>query len=313
MPKYTDKDYERHGNMGRQPILISYHYMRKVPEEVQAKIITNENIELFLDCGAFSAANLGEPINLDDYIAWVNNWKEHLFAYAALDVIGSAEGSARNLKRMHKAGLEPVPVHIFGDDEEKMKELVAVAPRGWVAFGGLMRVPGGPCPASYVKAKVDWCRNAGGRGHWFGYAKMKMLSGFKPYSADSSAWSQPLQYGQCMFYMGKGKMVRRQSHRRVESDGSEFETLTPKMARFVRNCGFTEEQYYDPFYWRNIRREDVMSSALTGHITARSFLEYSQDLKRKFGTRLYLAVLPDHLRRFINPQLKLMKEQACSN
>ena len=91
---------------GKFPVLLSYAYARQKPEEF-ALFANNPHVEVLLDSGAFTALNSGEEIHLKDYMAFLEMWRDKLFGYLALDVLGDPVGTDVNLRVMRNAGFKP--------------------------------------------------------------------------------------------------------------------------------------------------------------------------------------------------------------
>src|SRR5207302_10610654 len=103
--------------MSRLPVLMSYAFMRDMPEKRIAQIMNNPTIELLLDSGAFTALNAGYEIKLDEYMEFLQKWQSRLFGYMALDKLQDPKTTAANLRTMLSEGLKRITVHVFGDDE----------------------------------------------------------------------------------------------------------------------------------------------------------------------------------------------------
>jgi hypothetical protein len=224
---------------GRFPILLSYAFVRKSKPALIEALFTNPDVEILLDCGAFSALNAGEEIKLSDYIGFLDDWKDKLFGYLALDVLGNPDATSANLATMLDHGLHPIPVHVRGDGEARMDELFQYS--DWVALGGLRRPQRGWCKRSYVKQKMDWAK--GRNVHWLGYTKQQMIAAFKPYSVDSASWASGQMYGFCHVYLGDGRWLRpiRQWHRH---------SIPPSAMAHIQTYGFTRAQVENAANWR---------------------------------------------------------------
>ena len=61
------------------------------------------NSKLFLDSGAYSAHTRGIKIDVDEYIACINELDEHLTLYAQLDTIPGEFGKPKTLKQLREA------------------------------------------------------------------------------------------------------------------------------------------------------------------------------------------------------------------
>lgn len=265
------------------PMLISYFYLREQSEASLRRVITNPNIELLVDSGAFSALNVGAEITLDEYLEFCHKWKDYLFGYMALDKLQDPVQTDKNLKVMIASGLKPIPVHVLGDTARRMDELFELSE--WVALGGLRRPQRGPAPVSYIRQKMLWAR--GRHVHWLGYTRKQMLEAFRPYSADCSSWASGMMYGQLTFYLGHGewsvftrpKMIRKWLHD------------APAIREALDYYEIPRADLFDERHWHNgnstagLKAQECMLTKLP----ARSWVRYVLDFKQRFGVRLFLA------------------------
>jgi hypothetical protein len=279
----------RTDNSNKLPVLISYAFLRVMGEQRVSAILNNPEFEILLDCGAFTAMNAGHEIRLDDYIEFLLKWKHRLFGYLALDKLQDPKTTAGNLRVMVDAGLAPIPVHVFGDDQKKMDELFEMSQ--WVALGGLRRPHRGAASPEYIKQKMQWAR--GRRVHWLGYVRDPMLRAFRPYSCDCSSFSGGMRYGNVDVYAGRGRWHKFTYRRAISSPLS----LTADVRRLVRDYGFSMQDFTDERHWRNGNREHGMTSreCLVAVLPARSWVRYVMEFKRVFGTRIFMAAVPAHV------------------
>lgn len=272
--RYTN-DVERDADP-RIPVLISYAYLREEKDEAIDYILSNPKIEVLLDSGGFTALNVGETIELKDYCDFLHKWGSKLFGAMALDVLGDPVATDANLKEMRRQGLKPVPIHVRGDNQERMDELFEMS--DWVGLGGLRRPHRGHSPKSYVKQKMLW---ANGRNvHWLGYTNQKMVHAFKPYSCDSSNWTAAEQYGFVNFYLGG-----RWSPNMFYPDLMKLAVPPDYMARVINSMGIS---------WRELRKEENWRGgmSLSKQISAHEFIRYAIDIRAQIGTRVYIATTP---------------------
>lgn len=154
------------------------------------------SVELFIDSGAFSAFTQGVKIDLDEYIAFIKQYKDIISVYANLDVIGDAAGTLANQKQMEKAGLKPLPCFHYG---EPVKYLQYYLERhDYIALGGMAAGPSGATLSSTDKGK--WldilfskyiCDEDGMprvKVHGFGLTSLKLMLRYPWYSVDSTSW-----------------------------------------------------------------------------------------------------------------------------
>jgi hypothetical protein len=253
-----------------------------VKEDIAERIFSDPRIDVILDSGAFTAKNAGFSIELSEYMEFLQRWGSKTFGYVALDVLQDPVATDRNLQVMLDAGLTPFPVHVFGDEQERMDQLFEWSPR-LVFLGGLRRPHRGSAPVTYVKKKMEW---ANGRPvHWLGYPTESHLRAFRPYSCDCSSWVRGPRYGEIDAYLGRGRWLNFKRPQRAST------VMTPELETVLENCGFTASDFYDGELWsrRGIPRERL----LTLQIGVDSWVRYILEFQRTWGVRIFLALMPD--------------------
>jgi hypothetical protein len=150
----------------------------------------DEPYELFLDSGAFSVENSGVPIDIQEYIAYLQDNKEHIDIYANLDVIDNVEETLKNQKIMEKAGLKPLPCFHMDEDFKYLRDYVEKYP--YIALGGMV--------GQDKKEIIPWldkcfkiiCDKNGKpriKVHGFGIGDVELLWRYPFfYSVDSTSW-----------------------------------------------------------------------------------------------------------------------------
>lgn len=153
-----------------------------------------ENTSVFLDSGAFGAYMRGAVIDLDRYCEYIEEHSEALTCYAAVDVIGDWQATARNVEAMVARGLSPIPTFHRGSPWHALDRYAAEFP--YVALGGLAADtsrPGARANASRdnvqpflddVFARLE--RHWPVRVHAFGMVSQWALERYPFYSADSA-------------------------------------------------------------------------------------------------------------------------------
>jgi len=89
--------------------------------------MSQKNLGLFLDSGAYSAYSTGVPVNLGEYANFIKGLQkitDGLTVYANLDVIGDPEATLANQKQMEEWGLNPLPCFHCGEDFNLLKTYV---------------------------------------------------------------------------------------------------------------------------------------------------------------------------------------------
>jgi len=171
-------------------------------------------VDLILDSGAYSAWRKQEELNVDEYIAYIQKHKEHLYEYVNLDKIpgafgkkpsaGEVEASAqlgwKNLLLMHKEGLKPMHVFHQGERRYWLEKMLGE---------GLEYVGISPANDRTTKQKIEWldeifsflCGTKGFpmvRTHGFGVTSLPILFRYPWFSADSVSWILFGAYGQVL-------------------------------------------------------------------------------------------------------------------
>ena len=154
-------------------------------------------VKVFVDSGAYSAAKLGDPINLADYCRYLKDNEEWIHAYAALDVLtpgnpeDGAEQSWRNYQAMRKQGLRPVPVFHYGEDIRWLYSLLD-AGCDYIALGGTAIL--GNKAASRTWYDSTWSHLVNAKGepvvkvHGFGEGNAELVERYPWHSVDSTTW-----------------------------------------------------------------------------------------------------------------------------
>ena len=109
------------------------------------------NHSLFLDSGAYSAWTSGKELLVEDYIEYIKEHKDYIDVYANLDVIGSAEGTWENQRKMEAAGSSPLPVYHVN---EPLKYLDMCMEYDYFAVGGMAKPS-----SSVLQYQIFLCRH----------------------------------------------------------------------------------------------------------------------------------------------------------
>jgi hypothetical protein len=280
-------------------VLVSYAYMRDVKDEVAQWIYNVPGVRFLLDCGAFTAHNVGKEIDLSEYMDYLVKWK-HKFTggYIALDKIGDPKQTDINLNIMLNRGFKPIPVHVRGDKQERMDELFQYS--DLVALGGLRRPHRSEGSSAYVKQKMEWAR--GRKVHWFGFTRQIMLNTFKPYSCNSSSISGSSRWGRALMY-------HNQFTPPITYTYKDF--LKSKVPLWVheniQQLGFTYEDFLDGERWRGHRGRNLAS--ILSHASS---MKHSMDVERVLGTKFYLSMNTSTMYELFVGYARIMNIPYCS-
>jgi len=176
-------------SVGGKRMLISFAY---VPRQVLSGKETfykfyGEDIDPFIDSGAYTVKHTGKEVKLEDYIDFL---KQHNFpVYANLDVIGSWEKTLKNQQLMEKEGLKPLPVWHERDPFEQLKAYVGSY--DYVALGFKSR-------SSKERANLSatiFDQYPDTKFHMFAITQPEVMMQYPFYSVDSSTWLNSIKYG----------------------------------------------------------------------------------------------------------------------
>lgn len=267
------------------PVLASYALARKSMREFE-RLAERDDVEILLDCGAFTALNAGHAIELSDYMSFLRQWGSRLFGYLALDVIGNPSATDRNLQIMLDAGLRPIPVHVRGDDARRMDQLFELS--DWVACGGLRRPHTGHSSPSYVKQKMIWAQ--GRNVHWLGYTSSPMVQAFKPYSCDCSNWASGHRWGELCIYLGNLQW----SNRGNLAAGALKTPFSQQEVAFFAEIGLSPADVRDTTRWRVKKGVCSLGQMIPSCVTAYSWVKYAREVRETVGTRVFIAITFAH-------------------
>ncbi len=187
-------------------LLLSYHYYKSNDLDALLKeCFDGVPIDIFADSGAYSAASLGEKVDPQDYIRWVEKWQHHFSAVSAPDVIGDAVASTRETEVMLKAGLKVtvLPVYHVGEPWDFLHYWNDRADVDYIALGGM--VP----HRKDRKLLAAWLKKCFSiirpdlRVHGFGMTSWPDLVRWPWYSVDSSSWTAGFRYARLKLFDDK--------------------------------------------------------------------------------------------------------------
>lgn len=173
--------------------------------------------KLFIDSGAFSVAHSNSVVNIDDYIAYINNHPK-ICNWAELDVIpypvlntttakDSCEKSWQNYLYMKNhviTNCNILPLYHFGEPKSALIRILNTEVNGslptYIGIGGRHGVST-DAQAKYfneIFSIIQQSDNPNVKVHAFGITVPKLLERFPFYSADSTTWVQVAINGMIM-------------------------------------------------------------------------------------------------------------------
>lgn len=182
-----------------QKRLLSFYEIQYIPNDQHfqrgsfnlIKKMTEKTVDLFLDSGAFSAWSQGKTIDIQEYIKFIKEHKEVINIYANLDVIGDPEATWKNQRIMEKAGLHPLPVFHYGEDEKWLLKLLTGKYK-YISLGGMVPISTSNLISwldhLFSKFLTDETGMPNIKVHGFGLTSLPLMIRYPWASVDSTSW-----------------------------------------------------------------------------------------------------------------------------
>lgn len=169
-------------------ILVSYEYQNDKILDILVK--HQDQLNIIIDSGAFSAFTKKKTISLDAYNKFIFNLKKRIksFNFIQLDVVFNPEMTKLNLIKQQDAGLDPCPVYTRGEKPERFFELIEQG--HYVFVGGVQR---GENYKGFAKFLLE--KSKGKKVHYLAFTKLNFIQKYSPYSVDSSTWCAGSRFG----------------------------------------------------------------------------------------------------------------------
>lgn len=231
-------------------ILESWHYVGKQRYVDQMR---NDNAQIFLDSGAFSAYTLGVNLSVEEYCNYITRNKDIIrvedgvVMASVLDGIGDPLQTWRNQMEMELRGVKPLPCFHAGEPEEYLKHYVENYE--YITLGGMV--------GSSTKQLQTWLDrvfenhliDGAGRAkikvHGFGITSIPLMERYPWYSCDSSSWVQSTAFGVVVSPKYGPLSVSEKSPSRHVA-GQHVTTLSApeqdQVLQYLEQCGFTLER-----------------------------------------------------------------------
>jgi len=255
--------------------LISYAYMNaKVLRMVQA---TQGSIRWMLDSGAFTAHEQGRPIEIDQYMQFLRDYGHLFWQTIALDVVGDAAATARNLNTMRAAGFNPMPVCTVDEDVEAVPAQLGSECRNLCVAGGVSE------PLDLYATRLSQIRRLAGPDVWLhglGFARGMRVAGTAVDSVDASSWMAGQRWGQLAWFQS-AVGVRNIGWR--EALSRPWDKLPRGAQRAIVNMGLSPNHLKDS---ASLQRGAV---SMLGVQSAFASLQYAAALEQR-GIRFIFAV-----------------------
>lgn len=169
-------------------LLVAYPYAERYLEKAQE--CGFKPAKTILDSGAYTVWKSGGSIDIDALVAEskLDRWDESV----GLDVIGSWEGSRKNMDYMREAQSPAMPVFHIGEPWD----LLDYYCEKWSKVGLACSVLKGNAKAKHQFYDQCFAKAWPHQFHSFGWTQTKMLQTYPFHSADSSSWLMgPMGFG----------------------------------------------------------------------------------------------------------------------
>jgi len=246
--KLTDHEKQLVQNIPH--ILESWHYVGKQKFVDQMR---NDNAQIFLDSGAFSAFTLGVNLSVEDYCNYIARNRDILrvedgvVMASVLDGIGDPLQTYRNQMEMEMRGCKPLPCFHAGEDERYLEHYVANYE--YITLGGMVGTSTKQLctwlDRIFDRYLVDGSGNARLKVHGFGITSIPIMERYPWYSCDSSSWIQAAAFGSIVTPDHGPMSVSEKSPARHDA-GQHISTLTTIEQDYIFSMlekqGFTYER-----------------------------------------------------------------------
>lgn len=219
--------------------------------------------KLFIDSGAWSAHSKGKEVDIDDYIAFLNEYDEYFYIYAELDKIPGEFRKPKTLEQKLEAPVISWQNYLYMKDKVKSRDkLLPVFHQGedfkWlrtmleythedtgkhIPYIGIS--PANDSPLTGKVAFIDKCfeiiknsSNPDVKTHAFGMTSLEILEQYPFTSADSTSYLMTAINGTIMTDLGYLNV----SERRLTKDNMMFLNNKDLLEKTVSKYGFTLEE-----------------------------------------------------------------------
>lgn len=248
-------------------ILVAHPYI--TPEIFSFSEKHPQEVSILIDSGAYTYHQKHQRFSVEQYIDFIKGLPVKPWGYFQLDVIGNPEETRKNLYKMLKAGLEPIPIYTRGHEPEEIEELYKVS--DVIALGGISGLEYG----AFVTKLQPYLK--GRNFHLLGVGAAAPLARFRPFSSDCTNHLTARKFGRVHLYMGRGEFVA------IERD--TFKKKPPqKIIKRIRQLGFDPYHFAKVEAWKGVR--DCLPRLV---LALYSQWLYQEDMKKHVGVNMFFA------------------------
>jgi hypothetical protein len=264
-------------------ILLSYVYFPRNGRAAQRLLQVLAEMHpggyrLLIDSGAFSAANSGKIVSLDEYNAFLKKLPRDLnYRAIQLDVVNDPQASFENYLRQRDAGVNVVPVWQKGASLEQLEKLYSVT--------DYVMLAGGRVDRTYL---LEAHKLIGDRKvHWLGNTHMRCIYEGKPWSCDSVTWLNSGRFGSVPIFSARSDFDQWWIRKDPGAVG--------KVADCLRDCGISIKESFDILNWKVTQISGLEGRLELHRFVGRLVWAYKANfIFRRLNTRVFLAIAGYH-------------------
>lgn len=231
------------------------------------------DFRFFADSGAFSAWMRGDPIDLEEYIAFVRYHIGYLDEYASLDVIPSsthpaaleqaAQMSWENYKTMLADGLNPIPIYHYGESRKWLHKLIEFG-CDYIGLGGMGN--------ANRNQRIAWLDSVfdelptGMRVHGFGVSAINMMFRWPWYSVDSTTWRRTSAIGSIFIPHHDGSKFLFDRPPYLVHRSELIKDMNPVITQWLELCGTNRQHLFEDYRPRSTVNAIFMREVASHHV-----------------------------------------------
>lgn len=247
-------------DIGVKNILVSYFYLQKKPEqkiEQMLKEMKENNVNIFLDSGAFTFMYAGEKPSFEElkaytekYSDFITKYKDYFEIYVELDVdkVVGFDKFLELRKIMEDKGLKPSPVHHYETRtneywETQCKEFEYLA-MGSIAQGDQLNL-------SKIAELINIADKYNRKVHGFGFTRIDILPKLNFYSVDSTSWLSGNRFGLTYLFTGNTLRQYNKDEKNIRAKFKDICTeLNINYENFVNDTDQNAVAKFNAYNWK---------------------------------------------------------------
>lgn len=256
-------NFDKHGRMyalldeaeryhrDRVPYFLeSYHYIGR---QSALDKIRRDNVQVFLDSGAYSAFTKGVEVDLKAYCRYILENDDIIVkdggvrCASVLDSIGNPLQTWENQQAMERLGAAPLPCYHYGDDERYLEYYISHYE--YITIGGMVPISNKQLEYWLDRIWATYLTDSSGtprcKIHGFGLTSLQLIEDYPWHSVDSSAWVLRAANGIIMIPNVGAFFVSNNSPSR-QNEGQHVNSMLPAyrdtIIQAVEGAGFSMER-----------------------------------------------------------------------